>query len=101
MSMPAKSDQDGPAWNEPPRRQARPRRAGRRGPHRRLLLRISGWVSVVVVAALTVGALAGYVKYRTIWDSISKFTVSDLGTRPPVYNSALNILVFGTDSRAG
>jgi LCP family protein required for cell wall assembly len=68
---------------------------------RRLLWRITGWLSVVVVVALTTGALVGYGTYRTVWDSIGRFTIAGLGKRPPAYNDALNILVFGTDSRAG
>ncbi len=50
---------------------------------------------------LTATALAVYGEYRTVWDSIGRFTIADLGKRPPVYNNAMNILVFGTDSRAG
>jgi LCP family protein required for cell wall assembly len=59
------------------------------------------WLSVFVVVVLTAGALVGYWEYRHLWDGISRFTVTDLGKRPPVYNDAMNILVFGTDSRAG
>jgi LCP family protein required for cell wall assembly len=60
-----------------------------------------GWLSVAVVVLLTAGALVAYGSYRSVWDSIGRFTIADLGKRPPVYNNALNILVFGTDSRAG
>ncbi len=38
-----------------------------------------------------------------MWNSISHVPVqaTELGKRPPTYNSALNILVYGSDSRAG
>jgi LCP family protein required for cell wall assembly len=95
-------DQGGAGGMQPPgsRPVPRRRRAGRRRP-RSLLKRITGWVSVVTVVVLTVAALAAYAEYRNVWDSIHRFAVTDLGKRPPVYNNALNILVFGTDSRAG
>lgn len=54
-----------------------------------------------MVVVLTAGALVGYWEYRHLWDGIGRFTISDLGKRPPVYNDAMNILVFGSDSRAG
>jgi LCP family protein required for cell wall assembly len=36
-----------------------------------------------------------------VWDSIRRVAIIDLGTRPPKYTNALNILVFGSDSRGG
>ncbi len=66
---------------------------------RRLILR---WTSVAVVAVVSGALLTAYVKYREVYDSIHRVTVTDLGKRPPVYGtSATNILVFGSDSRAG
>ncbi|HTP16594.1 MAG TPA: hypothetical protein VMK13_12250 [Streptosporangiaceae bacterium] len=76
-------------------------RTGRARPRRRLALRIAGRLSVAVVVVLTAGSVFLYAQYRGVWDSISRLDVSGLGTRPPSYNSALNVLVFGTDSRAG
>ena len=64
-------------------------------------LRITGWASVVVVLVLTAGSLFFYAQYRDVWDSISRIDVAGLGKRPPSYNNAVNILVFGTDSRVG
>lgn len=58
-----------------------------------------GWVSLVVAAVLVAGALAAYAKYRSVWDSISRVALSDLGHRPPKYTNALNVLVFGYDER--
>jgi LCP family protein required for cell wall assembly len=43
-----------------------------------------------------------YAAYRNVIDGIRQINVSDLlGQRPPQYNSAMNILVIGSDSRAG
>jgi LCP family protein required for cell wall assembly len=82
------------AGGRPPRRARRTRRS--------LALRVSAWVSAAVVLALVATALVGYAKYRAIWDGIHREAVTDLGKRPPKYNtSALNILVFGSDSRVG
>ena len=56
---------------------------------------------VVAVALLVTGVLGGYLKYRSVWDSIHRITVTGLGKRPPRYTSALNLLVFGSGSLAG
>jgi LCP family protein required for cell wall assembly len=53
------------------------------------------------VCLLVIGALAGYLKYRSVWDSIRRVNVTGLGKRPPQYNSALNLLVFASGSTAG
>jgi LCP family protein required for cell wall assembly len=79
------------------RRQPRRRRRARRS----LALRVTAWLSAAVVLVLVGAALVGYVKYREIWDGIHREVVTDLGKRPPKYTSALNILVFGSDSRVG
>ncbi len=88
-------------------------RPGRRQPHWRLPRgapgqprrplgwRVAAGVAVAVVLAVTAGSLYVYVQYRSVWGSIHRIGVADLGKRPPQYNDALNILVFGTDSRAG
>jgi LCP family protein required for cell wall assembly len=77
-----------------------PARPARRVRSRRA--RIIGWISVVVVAVLAGGSMVAYAKYRSVSDSITRVPVpaADLGKRPPKYNSALNILVYGSDSRA-
>ena len=62
--------------------------------------RIAAWASVGVVGVLVVAVLGAYVKYREVWDSIGRVTVTDLGHRPPKYTNALNILVFGSDNRS-
>lgn len=63
-------------------------------------MRVTGWVSVIAVCLVTAAALGAYYQYRSVWDSISRVVVTGLGKRPPVYNKALNVLVFGSDNRA-
>jgi LCP family protein required for cell wall assembly len=63
--------------------------------------RITRWVAAVVAAVLVVGVLVAYEKYRGVWDSIHRVTIGDLGKRPPKYTNAVNLLVFGDDSRGG
>jgi len=65
--------------------------------------RVLAWVSVIMVVVLVGGALVSYLKYRTVWNSINRVDVrKDLGKRrPPKYGSSLNILLIGSDSRAG
>lgn len=63
--------------------------------------RITRWVAAAVAAALVVGVLVAYEKYRGVWDSIHRVSIGDLGQRPPKYTNAVNLLVFGDDSRGG
>ena len=59
-------------------------------------------LSVAVVVIVSAAALGAYLKYRTVYNSIHRVAVTDLGHRPPVYStSSMNVLVFGSDSRAG
>lgn len=64
-------------------------------------LSIGGWLAVLVAVVVVAGTLGAYIKYRAVWDSIQRVNVTDLGKRPARYNTALNVLVFGSDSRAG
>ena len=62
------------------------------------------WVAVGAVVILAAGTLAAYLKYRAVYDSITRVNVpgSELGQRPPEYSTAAeNILVYGDDSRKG
>jgi len=62
------------------------------------------WVAVGAVIILAAGTLAGYLKYRAVYDSITRVNVpgSELGQRPTDYSTASeNILVYGDDSRKG
>jgi LCP family protein required for cell wall assembly len=65
-------------------------------------IRVTCWVSAVVVVVVAAGSVVAYAKYRAVWNSIRRVPVqaAELGKRPPKYNSALNILVYGSDSRA-
>jgi LCP family protein required for cell wall assembly len=79
------------------RQRVRSRPAG----NKRHLLR---WVAVAAVVLLCAGTLTAYLKYRAVYDSITRITVSpgELGHRPPQYSTtSMNVLVYGVDSRAG
>jgi LCP family protein required for cell wall assembly len=74
------------------------------GPKRRrsLAFVITAWVSGVMAAVLVAAALVAYFENRAIWGSIRHEAVTGLGKRPPKYaTSAMNILAFGSDTRAG
>jgi LCP family protein required for cell wall assembly len=61
-------------------------------------------VAIVAVLALAGGALAGYLAFRAEWNGIKRIDVlPDLQRkpRPPADPKAMNILVIGSDSRAG
>jgi LCP family protein required for cell wall assembly len=62
------------------------------------------WVAVAAVVILAAGTLTAYLKYRAVYDSITRVTVpgSELGQRPTEYSTTSeNILVYGDDSRKG
>ena len=62
------------------------------------------WVAVTAVVIVAAGTLTAYLKYRAVYDSITRVTVPStaLGHRPPVYSTdSLNILIYGDDDRAG
>jgi LCP family protein required for cell wall assembly len=70
-------------------------------PGKRHILR---WVAIAAVVLLAAGTLTAYLKYRAIYDSITRVTVNpgELGHRPPQYSTTSeNVLVYGVDSRAG
>jgi LCP family protein required for cell wall assembly len=62
-----------------------------------------GGLAVFMAVVLTGGFLVLYSKYRAVWDGINRIDVqSDLtGKRPPLDPNALNILLIGSDTRAG
>ena len=77
-----------------------PTAAPREGKKRHVLR----WVAVAAVVILAAGTLTVYLKYRAIYDSITRVNVpgSELGQRPPEYSTdSENILVYGDDSRKG
>jgi LCP family protein required for cell wall assembly len=77
------------------------RRSPRGGSRARLRRRIAAWASISLTAVLVIAALGAYVEYRNVVDSIHHVSITDLGKRPPKYTNALNILLIGSDSRAG
>ena len=98
-----------------PRRRPGPAGPGGRGPggpggpgddpqpgrsRRRTIVR---WLSIVTTLVLVAASLAAYIAYRNVVDGIHQVDVSHLlGKRPPQYSTAaMNILVIGSDSRAG
>ena len=89
-------DHGDPGWRDPRSgRTPQPRR-------RRLWPRILGSLAVVVALVFAVGSVGAYLKYRAVWDSITRIDVqSDLKNRPPADPHALNILLIGSDTRAG
>ncbi len=82
-------------------------RAGRRADKRRrhsrmtiVLASLAGLVALVLIG----GALTVYLTFRSDWNSITRVDVqSDLAKkpRPPADPKALNVLLIGSDSRAG
>jgi LCP family protein required for cell wall assembly len=61
-------------------------------------------VAIVAVIVLAAGTLVGYLGFRAEWDGIKRIDVlPDLQRkpRPPADPNAMNILVIGSDSRAG
>jgi LCP family protein required for cell wall assembly len=76
----------------------------RRQPHSGGKRHVLRWVAVVAVVIVAAGTLGVYLKYRAVYDSITRVTVpgTALGHRPPVYSTASqNILVYGDDTRTG
>jgi LCP family protein required for cell wall assembly len=59
--------------------------------------------AVLVAVALVGGSLVAYLSFRADWNDVRRINVlKDLGThRPPPDPNALNILLIGSDSRAG
>src|SRR5258708_33267227 len=62
---------------------------------------LTGWAAIGLAVILVSGTLYAYAKYRNVLDGIKHEVITGLGNRPPKLNNALNILVSGSDSRAG
>ena len=76
----------------------------RRQPHSGGKRHVLRWVAVAAVVIVAAGTLGVYLKYRAVFDSITRVTVpgSALGHRPPAYSTnSQNILVYGDDTRTG
>ena len=87
------------AWSDSPRRGQPPRRP--RTGHA-WLRRVFGWISVFMTVVIVSASLVAYAEWRHLLGNIQRENVSGLlGKRPPKFNSAMNILLIGSDSRAG
>jgi LCP family protein required for cell wall assembly len=75
--------------------------SGRPGARRTGRRRLLAWVAVALAVALVAVSLTAYLKFRSVWDSIRRVNVVGLGHRPKQFTSAMNILLIGSDSRAG
>jgi len=96
--MTRNNNPDETAGRQPRRR--RPHGDGRRKITRRA--RIVGGLAIFVTVLVTGSSLAAYAEYLNTVHSIETFSTSSLGNnQPPAYNSSENILVVGSDSRAG
>jgi LCP family protein required for cell wall assembly len=89
---------DAGGWNEQ-RRDSRPVR-GRRRLRKEVVLGTAAILATVIVISTS---LVAYARYRTVYSSIKRVAVSsaELGKHRPPYTAAQNILVIGSDSRAG
>jgi LCP family protein required for cell wall assembly len=64
--------------------------------------KVTGALSISLVSILVVAVLGLYLEYRSDWDSIKRIDIDGLvGKQPPKLNSAENILLIGSDTRAG
>jgi LCP family protein required for cell wall assembly len=64
-------------------------------------LRIFRWIAVGLAICLAIGCIAAYLKFRSVWDSITRVPLAGLGAAPPKLTSAMNVLLIGSDSRSG
>jgi len=87
-------------WQERPERLAYASRR-RRSRHSRRW-RVLGWIAAVMTVVVMGASLTAYAAWRHLIGNIHHVDVTRLlGKRPPKYNKALNILLIGSDSRAG
>jgi LCP family protein required for cell wall assembly len=88
---------DTPAWQSG---QPAPHQPSRRRLRKDMVLGAAAILATVLVVSTS---LVAYARYRTVYGSIKRVDVSasELGKHRPPYTAALNILVIGSDSRAG
>ena len=77
------------------------RAAQGRGPRRSSRGMWFRWLAAAGAVCLVVVSLTAYLTFRSVWDSIDRVKLSGLGPQPPKLASATNILLIGSDSRAG
>ncbi|WP_240197718.1 LCP family protein, partial [Nonomuraea lactucae] len=65
-------------------------------------MRILAWVSIATTTVMVAGALTGYTIYRDAFGNINKKSFNgDIITPRPPATGALNVLLVGSDTRAG
>ncbi len=94
-----------PGTPGPPGKGGTPRSSAPRSRSQRILGRHPLLSVLGILATLTVTfiSLTAYAAYRNVYDSIHHVTVSSgmLGKRPPKLDGSTNVLIIGSDSRAG
>jgi LCP family protein required for cell wall assembly len=85
----------------PEREQPSPQPAKQMKGTRSVRARVFRWTAAVLAVGLVLASLTAYLKFRSVWDSIKRVSVTGLGPQPPKFTNAMNILVIGSDSRAG
>jgi LCP family protein required for cell wall assembly len=65
-------------------------------------MRVLAWVSIGVTSLMVAGALTGYTVYRDVFGNITQKNVkNDIINPRPADTGALNVLLVGSDTRAG
>jgi LCP family protein required for cell wall assembly len=64
-------------------------------------MRVFAWIAGGLAVVLVIASIAAYLKFRSVWDSIGRVSIAGLGPQPPKLTDATNILVIGSDTRAG
>ncbi|MEO3886272.1 LCP family protein [Nonomuraea sp. B5E05] len=86
----------------PPPDDDRPPRGHRGGDGQGNKMRVLAWVSIGVTSLMVAGALTGYVVYRDAFGNIKQKSINnDIINPRPVDTGALNVLLVGSDTRAG
>jgi len=85
-----------PAAATPSRRRSRKSRKGRAQQQKTLL-----WTAGTIALAVLAGGLGGYFAFRDSPIAIHTVDVGNAGSSAPVASGPLNLLLIGTDSRAG
>lgn len=97
-TVPRRAPGDAPPPEEPPRRRGRNGGGGGKSG-----LGIGGWISVVLTCVMVIGTLTAYKVYRSTIGLINRgASTDDLDKNRPVNQTgAINVLLVGSDTRAG
>ena len=60
-------------------------------------LRIFRWIAAGLAICLAIGSIAAYLKFRSVWDSITRVSAHRAGRRAAETYHAMNVLVIGSD----